>query len=204
MKRVRRYFLAGIATILPIGLTIFIFWFLISRFGGLLSPLISLFPFLTHLPSPLLSLLGFILLVLVTIVIGAFASGILGRWLFRLFEEIFSSLPFVKSIYGSAKKLTETVFVDQKTLKKMVLVEYPRKNIFVLGFLMLEEEIFLQEERPYHLIFLPSTPNPTSGWLIIVPKEEVRELSISVDEGLKLIVSGGIVLTEEMKKKISF
>ncbi len=203
MKRIRRYFLAGIATILPIGLTIFILWFLVSRFGGLLSPLISLLPFLPHLPQQLLSLISFIILIVLVIIIGAFTSGILGKWLFGFFEELFSNLPIVKSIYGPAKRLTDTVLVDRKTLKKMVLVEYPRKNLFTLGFLMLEDEIFLADGKEYRLVFLPATPNPTTGWLVIVPKEEVKEINISVDEGLKLIVSGGIVLTEEVKRRFA-
>ncbi|MEO0098678.1 MAG: DUF502 domain-containing protein, partial [candidate division WOR-3 bacterium] len=129
MKRLRRYFLAGIATILPLGLTIFILWFFISRFGSLFYPLISLLPFLSHLPRQVLSLLGFIALIIFIIIIGAFTSGILGRWLFGFLEDLFSNLPVVKSIYGSAKKLTDSVLVDKKTLKKVVLVEYPRKDL---------------------------------------------------------------------------
>ncbi|MEO0117032.1 MAG: DUF502 domain-containing protein [candidate division WOR-3 bacterium] len=200
MKRLRRYFLAGIATILPLGLTIFILWFFISRFGSLFFPLISLLPFLSHLPRQVLSLLGFISLI---IFIVAFTSGILGRWLFGFLEDLFSNLPVVKSIYGSAKKLTDSVLVDKKTLKKVVLVEYPRKNLYTLGFLMLEEEIVLSDGKRYLLVFLPATPNPTTGWLVIAPKEEVKELNLTIDEGIKLIVSGGIVITEEIKKKLT-
>lgn len=201
MKRIRRYFLAGIAAILPLSFTIFILWFLVSRFGSLLSPLISLLPFLSHLPPQLLSLLGFLILIVLIIAIGAFTSGILGKWLFGFFEDLFSTLPIVKSIYGSAKQLTNTILIDRKSLKKIVIAEYPRKGIFTLGFLMLEDAIVLSDGREYKFVFFPSTPNPTSGWLSIIPKEDIKEMNISVDEGLKLIVSGGIVLTEEIKRK---
>lgn len=203
MKRLRRYFLAGIATILPLSLTIFILWFFISRFGSLFSPLISLLPFIPHLPRQFLSLLGFIALIIFIIIIGAFTSGILGKWLFGFLEDLFSNLPVVKSIYGSAKKLTDSVLVDKKTLKKVVLVEYPRRGLYTLGFLMLEEEIILSDGKRYILVFLPATPNPTTGWLVIVPKEEARELELTIDEGIKLVVSGGIVITEEIKRKLT-
>ncbi len=203
MKRLRRYFLSGIATILPLGLTILILWFLVSRFGSLLSPFISLLPFLSYLPKSVLSFVGFIALLILIIAIGALTSGILGKWLFGFFQDLFSSLPIVKSIYGSAKILTDAVLVDRKSLKKMVIVEYPRKGIFTFGFLMLEEKILLPDGKEYKVIFVPSTPNPTSGWLILVPQEEVREVAIPVDEGLRVIVSGGIVLTEAVKKKLA-
>uniref|UniRef100_A0A7C3Z2P5 DUF502 domain-containing protein n=1 Tax=candidate division WOR-3 bacterium TaxID=2052148 RepID=A0A7C3Z2P5_UNCW3 len=203
MRILRRYLIAGIVTILPIGLTIFLLWFLISRFGSLLSPLLSLLPFLSHLPQPLLSLLGFFAFLIFILLVGALTSNFLGRWLLTFLEDILSGLPIVKSIYTSAKKLTETVFVDKKTLKKMVLVEYPRKDLYTLGFLILEEELFLPDGKPYLLVFLPATPNPTTGWLVIAPKGEVKELKIPVEEGIKIIVSGGIVLSEETKKKLT-
>ncbi|MEO0096601.1 MAG: DUF502 domain-containing protein [candidate division WOR-3 bacterium] len=203
MKTLRRYFIAGLVLIIPLGLTIFIFWFLITKLGGFLTPLFKIFSFLKELPEEILTILGFILFLLLVLLIGALTSGFLGKWLFGLLEDLILRLPLVREIYNSARQLTNAVFVDRKSLKKVVAIEYPRKGIFTIGFIMNEEKILSQDKkREFYLIYLPTTPNPTSGWLIMVSQEEIHQLNLTIDEGLKLIVSGGIVISKDTLEKL--
>ncbi|MCS7250562.1 MAG: DUF502 domain-containing protein [candidate division WOR-3 bacterium] len=203
MNYFRRYFLSGLVVIIPFGLTILIFWFLVTKLGGFLTPIFKILPFLKELPQEILTIFGFILFLLLILLIGALTSGFLGRWFFGLLEDLILKLPLVREVYNSARQLTHAVFVDRKSLKKVVAVEYPRKGIFTIGFIMNEEKIFSQDKKnEFYLIYLPTTPNPTSGWLTLIPAEEVKELNLSIDEGLKLVVSGGIVISKETLERL--
>jgi len=198
VKFLRRYFIAGLVVIIPLGLTIFIFWLLVTKLGGFLIPLFRILPFLKDLPQEILALLGFILFLLIIFLIGGLTSGYLGKWLVGFIEELILKLPIIREIYNSARQLTTAVFVDRKSLKKVVAVEYPRKGIFTIGFIMNEEKILSRDgQKEFFLIYLPTTPNPTTGWLTLVPKEETKELNLTIDEGLKLIISGGIVIDKD-------
>ncbi len=203
MKFLRRYFISGLVVIIPLGLTIFIFWLLVTKLGGFLIPLFRIFPFLKDLPQEILTILGFILFLIIIFLIGGLTSGYLGKWLVGFIEELILRLPIIREIYNSARQLTTAVFVDRKSLKKVVAVEYPRKGIFALGFIMNEEKILSSDgQKEFFLIYLPTTPNPTSGWLILIPKEEVKELNLTIDEGLKLIISGGIVIDKNTLERL--
>uniref|UniRef100_A0A7V3ZUG7 DUF502 domain-containing protein n=1 Tax=candidate division WOR-3 bacterium TaxID=2052148 RepID=A0A7V3ZUG7_UNCW3 len=203
VKFLRRYFISGLVVIIPLGLTIFIFWLLVTKLGGFLIPLFRIFPFLKDLPQEILTILGFILFLIIIFLIGGLTSGYLGKWLVGFIEELILRLPIIREIYNSARQLTTAVFVDRKSLKKVVAVEYPRKGIFALGFIMNEEKILSSDgQKEFFLIYLPTTPNPTSGWLILIPKEEVKELNLTIDEGLKLIISGGIVIDKNTLERL--
>lgn len=203
MKTIRRYFITGLVVFIPLGLTIFIFYFLVTKLGGFLAPLFKILPFLKDLPEEIFPIFGFILFLLLILLIGVLTSGFLGKWFFSLLEDLILKLPLVREIYNSARQLANAVLIDRKSLKKVVAIEYPRKGVFTIGFIMNEEKIFSQDKkREFYLIYLPTTPNPTSGWLILVPQEEVLELNLSIDEGLKLIISGGIVISKETLEKL--
>lgn len=203
MKFLRRYFIAGLVVIIPLGLTVFIFWLLVTKLGGFLIPLFRILPFLKDLPQEILALLGFVLFLLIIFLIGGLTSGYLGKWLVGFIEELILKLPIIREIYNSARQLTTAVFVDRKSLKKVVAVEYPRKGIFTIGFIMNEEKILSRDgQKEFFLIYLPTAPNPTSGWLTLVPKEETKELNLTIDEGLKLIISGGIVIDKDTLEKL--
>jgi uncharacterized membrane protein len=203
VKFLRRYFIAGLVVIIPLGLTVFIFWLLVTKLGGFLIPLFRVLPFLKDLPQEILALLGFVLFLLIIFLIGGLTSGYLGKWLVGFIEELILKLPIIREIYNSARQLTTAVFVDRKSLKKVVAVEYPRKGIFTIGFIMNEEKILSRDgQKEFFLIYLPTTPNPTSGWLTLVPKEETKELNLTIDEGLKLIISGGIVIDKDTLERL--
>ena len=198
MFRLRRYFLTGLATILPAGFTVFVFWFLISRLGSLLRPLLA-HAWLARLPGWVLTIAGFVIIVLFVLAVGALASGLGGRWLLGRFDRLMRRLPLVRSIYGSARELTDAVFVKRSSLRKTVLAEYPRKGMFAVGFLTSDERFGLADGRSAVFVFFPTTPNPTSGWLALLPEEDLTETGMSIDEGLKLVVSGGVVRPENLK-----
>lgn len=192
MGRLRRYFLSGIATLLPIGFTLFVFWFLISRLGNLFRPVLS-HTWLTRLPGWVLTIAGFVLVVLVILAVGALASGLAGRWFLGRIDRMMSRLPLVRTIYGSARELTEAVFVKRSSLRRTVLAEYPRPGFLAIGFLTSDDKFELADGRKAMFVFFPTSPNPTSGWLALIPEQDITETGMSIDEGLKLVVSGGVV-----------
>lgn len=190
--RLRRYFITGLAAILPVGLTLFVLWFIISHLGNILQPLLRHLHWLKQLPSVVVTFLGFLLVVGVITLLGALTSGYLGRHLFGWIDRFFRQLPLASSVYTSARQLTDAVFVKRSSLRKTVLVEYPRKGMLALGFLTSEEPLELADGRRALLVFFPTAPNPTSGWLAIVPESDITETDLSIEEGLKFVVSGGL------------
>ena len=144
--------------------------------------------------------LGIIILVAVLILIGMFAAGFLGKFFLRLGEWILYKMPFISSIYSVLKQIFET-FLSNKSnaFKRVVLLEYPRKGIWILGFVSTdtdgEVKSLLKEEMIN--VFIPTTPNPTSGFLIFVPKSDTIPLEMSVEAGIKFVISGGIVSPDE-------
>ncbi len=200
MPKLRRYFITGLVALLPLGVTAFIAWFLISKFGVLFGTFLKYIPGISRFPHVVLTVFGFIILVLFVVGVGAITSGLFGRWFFSALEHFFSRLPFVKGIYTSTRRLTDAVLVDKQSFKRVVLVEYPRTGIFTLGFVTVEQEIDLGSEKKGMLVYLPTTPTPTTGWLVVVAAEDVHPTGLSIDEGLKMVISGGVVIPERFKK----
>jgi uncharacterized membrane protein len=133
--------------------------------------------------------------VLITL-IGAIAAGFLGRYIIRLGEAILNRMPVVRSIYGATKQILETVISTQSdAFREVVLVEYPRKKLWVIGFVTgnTKGEVAGRIASPMVNVFVPTTPNPTSGFLLFCPREDVIFLKMTVEEAVKLVVSGGIV-----------
>ncbi|WP_025028203.1 DUF502 domain-containing protein [Caldalkalibacillus mannanilyticus] len=140
--------------------------------------------------------IGFIFMILILIGVGYATRGIIGKRAIRITERAFKRIPVVKSIYSTVQQVTTAFIQDRTSFKKVVLVEYPRKGLYTVGFLTGESQGEVQEktERECVNVFLPTTPNPTSGWLVIVPKEDIMLLDMSVEQGLKFIISGGVVV----------
>jgi len=196
MGMLRKYFLTGIATILPIGLTGFIFWFLISRLGGIFEPLLEQHVWLRQLPRWLSTLAGFVLVLIVVLAVGALSSGIIGRWFLGSLDRLFRRLPFVKGVYSSASQLADAVFVKKSSFTRTVIAEYPRHGILAVGFLTTNDPVILSDGRKAVFVYFPTTPNPTSGWLALVPEADITETDMPPDAGLKLVMSGGVVKPE--------
>ncbi len=178
---------------LPLSVTVFIFWFIIVRLGSLFHPLFKLHPWLERLPEWVSVLVGFVFFLLIVLGVGALASGIIGRLVLGWLDKLMSRTPIVKTIYSSARQLTDAVFVNRSSLRKTVIAQYPRQGMFAVGFLTSDDRITLADGRKALFVFFPTTPNPTSGWLALIPETEVTETAMSIEEGLKLVVSGGVI-----------
>ena len=194
MVKFRHYFITGLLLVLPLYVTIYllfiIFRFLDGIFGGMInSYLKSNFGF--YIPG-----IGIILGILIVSLAGFTASHFLSKRVLSAIERWFSKLPGVRQIYPSIKQIIGFLFSkDKAAFKKVVLVEYPSKGIWSVGFLTNEGLKEAQEKTQEELlhILIPTTPSPWSGPLVLIPKREVKFLDMSVEEGIKLIVSAGIL-----------
>ena len=196
MKRLRRYIVAGILVWLPIGVTIFLVRLLI----GLLDRTLVLIP-QKYRPEEILGFaipgLGIVLTVVLLLITGVLAANIVGKSMVGLWESMLERIPVVRSVYSAAKNFTEIVFSDSgQSFKKVLLIEYPRKGLYSLAFQTSSKLGEVQGRTGEDVIctFVPTTPNPTSGFIIIVPRKDVIELDMEVDEALKMIISLGVVV----------
>jgi len=196
MKRLRRYLVAGILVWLPLGLTILLLKFAI----GLMDRSLLLVPE-QYRPEALLGFdipgLGALLTVLLLFLTGVLAANFVGRAFMGGWESLMDRIPVVRSVYSAAKNFAEIVFSDSSNaFKKVLLVEYPRKGIYSLAFQTSSQLGEVQGRTGEEVVgcFVPTTPNPTSGFIIIVPKKDVTVLDMDVDEALKMIISLGVVI----------
>ena len=179
---------------LPLSVTVFVFWFIIVRLGNLFHPLFKVHPWLArHVPEWGATLAGFVLFILIVLLTGWIASGLIGKLTLGWLDKILQRVPIVKSIYSSARQLTDAVFVNRSSLRKTVIAEYPRHGMFAVGFLTSDDRVLLADGRRALFVFFPTAPNPTSGWLALIPEAEITETGMSIEDGLKLVVSGGVI-----------
>lgn len=202
LGRLRSWFLTGLLVTAPVLLTVYITWAAIELIDGQVASILPGFNQLVFANIPGAGLI--IGLILITF-IGAVAAGFLGRWLIGLGEAILNRMPVVRTIYGASKQILETVISAQSdAFRDAVLVEYPRRGLWVIGFVTggTRGEVAERMDEDMVNVFIPTTPNPTSGFLLFCPREEVIYLDISVEDAVKLVVSGGIVHPpEEAAKK---
>jgi uncharacterized membrane protein len=194
--RIRRYFIAGLLVWLPVGATILVFTLalaLVDRLLFLLPP--------PWRPEALLGFripgLGLILVLIVFVVTGVLAANLLGRRLVKSYESVLARIPFVRTVYSAVKHFSEVIFSDSTaSFKKVLLIEYPREKLYSLAFQTSENpaEIEAATGETVVAVFLPTTPNPTSGFMLFVPTRSVVELDMSVEEALKMIISLGVVV----------
>ncbi|MCH8188188.1 MAG: DUF502 domain-containing protein [Proteobacteria bacterium] len=193
-RRLRNYFLTGIVVIGPIGLTI---WLTLQIVGLIDNTVRALVPArYENLLSSGIPGLGVVISVVGLMLVGFITANFLGRTLIGYGEQLVDRMPVVRSIYGALKQIFETVLAQSSTsFREVVLVEYPRKGLWAMGFVTGETKGEVQEltEADVVNIFLPTTPNPTSGFLLFVPRRDLVSLQMTVEEGIKLVISGGLV-----------
>lgn len=195
-SRIRRYLITGIIIWLPIVATLFV----LGIFVGYLDNLELLLPEKwqpVHLVGFAIPGLGVIMAFVILLLTGFIASNFLGKQLLHLGEDILEHIPLVRSIYSTAKQISDTMFSNKgKSFRKVVLIRYPQKDTWSLAFVTNDSLGELNVKAPRRLIsvFIPTTPNPTSGFLIMVPPEDTVELEMSVDEALKMIISLGVIV----------
>ena len=196
--RIRRYIVAGLLVWLPVGATILIGAFLID----LMDRLLFLIP-PPYRPEALLGFripgLGTVLALLVLVATGIFVANLIGRRMVNFYESLLARIPLVRTIYGAVKRFAELVLSDSSdSFKKVLLIEYPRKGLYSLCFQTSEHppEVESRTGEKVVTVFLPTTPNPTSGVMLFVPAKDVVELDMPVEEALKMVISLGVVVPE--------
>ena len=202
----RNSFLTGLVVIAPVALRIWLIWSVIGWIDGFVLPFI---PNLYH-PDNILNTifgqdvainirgLGVVVFLLFTTFVGWIAKGFLGRSLIRVGENLVRRMPVVRSIYSGVKQIAETVFAQSdRSFEKACLIEYPRKGIWAVGFISTEAkgEVKYKAKSNSDLlsVFVPTTPNPTSGFMLFFPRNDVIELEMSIEDAAKLVISAGLV-----------
>jgi uncharacterized membrane protein len=191
----RRYFLGGILVIVPLIITVVVLRFFFLKVDGLLSP------FIVEALGYKIPGLGVVATIVLIFLAGFLTANVVGSRLFRLWEIFLIRTPLVRTIYGSSKQLIQAIATtDKHSFKQVVLVEFPRKGMYCLGFLTQEIKTDL-EAKPGELIavYIPSTPTPFSGWTMLFRPEEVAPLDMTVEQGIKFFVSGGIAAPESFR-----
>lgn len=192
--------IAGLLVVIPLATTIWLTitianWVInfLTRIPKQINPYDNLHPILVNLLN---LLVGLTVPLLCILVIGLMARNIVGRWLLDFGERFLQAIPLAGSVYKTLKQLLETLLKDSNgKFRRVILVEYPRRGIWALAFVTgaMSTEIQSQMTRPMLSVFIPTTPNPTTGWYAIVPEDEVINLSMSIEDAFKVVISGGIV-----------
>ncbi|NIA15751.1 MAG: DUF502 domain-containing protein [Nitrospiraceae bacterium] len=192
----RRRLLSGLLVVVPVGITFFTLHFLYKVTAGFLAPVVE--KYLGHIPDYAISPVAVILFLAALYCIGLVASVLVGRRVIALGETIIHRIPFVKTIYGGSKQVAETLLAQERFagFKSVVLVQYPHPGMRALGFMT--GTIATSEGDEYCKVFIPTTPNPTSGYLEFVPPEHVQRCHLSVEDAAKLLMSGGILAPESL------
>ncbi|HJO88234.1 MAG TPA: DUF502 domain-containing protein [Alphaproteobacteria bacterium] len=200
--RLRTYFLAGILVTAPITITLYAAWIFVAFVDGKVTPLIpeSYNPS-TYLPFDIPGL-GLVVMAVVLILIGWLTAGFLGRLFLRISERILRRMPVISGMYSAIKQIFETVLKKQSNaFREAVLVEYPRRGVWAIAFITgrTKGEVQSLIEEEVINVFLPTTPNPTSGFLLFVPRKDIIPLNMTVEEAIKMVISGGIVTPSDRR-----
>ena len=200
---IRRYLIAGLLVWIPIGFTIFVLKLVV----GIMDQTLLLLPH-DYRPETLLGMnipgLGIVLSIIVLLLTGMLVANIIGKQLVSYSERVLSKIPLVRSLYSSSKNFAEVLFTNtSQAFKKVLLIEYPRKGIYSLCFQTSTElaEIQAKTNDDVICVFVPTTPNPTSGFIMVVPASDTIELDMDIESALKMIVSLGVVVPSWVRDK---
>ena len=203
MKRLRNYFISGLLFWIPLALSVIVIKFFLELINSLVPQKYlpeALFNLDTTIPGS-----GIILVLLVILVTGVMVTNILGRKLVALWEKVLNKIPGFRNVYNVLKKVSDTVFnTSTESFRKAFLIQYPSKGIWVIAFqsgdYRDEAESIIGEEIMN--LFVPTTPNPTSGFFVLIAKKDAFELDMSVEEAFKLVISAGVVTPKSVKIKV--
>ncbi len=192
MKKIEKWFLSGIAVTLPVAVTIFVLLWLFNLLDGILRNTISKL-FSINIPG-----LGLLVLILLIFLIGMLTSNFVGNKIAGWFEKIVGKIPLIKTIYNPIRKIVSGLSSEKsESFQKVVIVEFPQKGIKSIGFIT--NSNFTLNEKEKVSVFIPTTPNPTNGFLILVDRQDLDILSISVNEGLNMVISMGSGIEGNLK-----
>lgn len=193
MADIRRHFLTGVLTVTPVAVTCWITWKVYLLIDGFIRPLLEQIPFLREsVPSFVNTIAGVMVSAMLIVLIGKSAKNLLGIAFFNAFDRLMNKIPVVRGIFHISKQISEVFLSNSNSaFQKVAIFDYPRSGIKALGFVTNDDL-----EKANVNIFLPTTPNPTSGFMLILPREDVQMLDMSVEEGIRLIISGGSVVDD--------
>lgn len=203
--RLRNYLLTGLIVVGPVGITLYVLWWFVTLIDAWVKPLLPA----RYLPETYLPFsipgIGLIFSITVLIAIGAFTANLFGRTLVSYGESLLGRMPVVRNVYRGLKQIFETVLSQSSTsFQKVGLIEYPRKGLYAIVFVSTTTtgEIAERVEHGKKLlsVFLPTTPNPTSGFLLFIPEDELTILDMSVEDGAKLVISAGLVVPDQQQR----
>ena len=203
-RRIRNVFITGLLITLPIALTWFILQFLLNNFDAL-SPVFT--NILIQLGAPIpegyrIPFLGLVVTLLIVLIVGWLTTNFFVKKVFQIGELLIEKIPFVRRIYKGSKQVVSSIAeADTSAFRKVVLIEFPRRGLLAIGFVTGESRGEVQELTRENMlnVFVPTMPNPTSGFLIFSPLEELTEVSMTIEEGIKYVVSGGLVTPPVLK-----
>ena len=202
MKRLRNYFISGLLFWIPLALSVLLIKFFLEIVNNLVPTRLlpeSLLNLETTIPGS-----GIVLVILVILITGALVTNILGRKLLDLWERALNKIPGFRNIYNALKKISSTVLnTSSESFRKAFLIQYPSKGIWVIAFQSgdYKGEVESIIGKDVINLFVPTTPNPTSGFFVMIPKKDAVELQMSVEEAFKLVISAGVVTPENLKIK---
>ena len=206
LARLRTSFLTGIVVIAPVALTLWLIWSVIGWFDGFVLPFVPD----AYRPEQILNTIfgydlklnirgvGVVVFLVFATLVGWLAKGLIGRSFIRYAENLVNRMPVVRSFYSGIKQIAETVFAQQeRSFEKACMIEYPRKGIWAIGFISTTAKGEIAERNsskgPMVSVFVPTTPNPTSGFLLFFPRADIIELDMSIEDAAKLVISAGLV-----------
>jgi uncharacterized membrane protein len=196
----RRYLVAGMLVWLPILATLWVITFIVSLMDSIL-----LWLPVHYRPEALIGFpipgLGIVVALVVLIVTGLLVTNLIGRRLVRYWDGIIRRIPLVRSIHGGVKSFAESVFSQSNSFRKVVMIEYPRAGVWSIGFITSENvaELAAKTGVQHACVYIPTTPNPTSGFIVMVPATQVVELEMSVDSAMKMIITCGVVMPSPLQ-----
>ncbi len=200
IARLRRYFLTGVLVTAPISITIYLTYIFLTFIDSKVVHLLPKDWYEALYGGTIIPGVGLIIVIAVFILIGWFATNFLGRLVIRISEYIVDRMPVIRTLYSAIKQIFETIMASQSNaFREVVMLEYPRRGVWSIGFVTgttKGEAQELTDEETVN-VFVPTTPNPTSGYLLFVPKTQLKYLNMSVEDGVKLVVSAGIITPPE-------
>jgi len=181
---------------LPLWITLYVVWLTMGLAGSMVSPILKII-FLGRIPLIAIKALSFFSSLFIIWLIGLIAANIMGKKMLLLLEKLLIKVPFIKDVYGSSKQLVKYFSEEKVNFKSVVLVEFPRKGIYTIGFIT-NENRWVIESKNMVSVFYPTTPNPTSGFYMLVPEDELLFPDIKIEEAIKVIMSGGVLSPENI------
>lgn len=200
-ERIQRYFLAGLLVFLPVAITLWFIGWVVDLLDSVLAVLPASFHPNAYLPFPIPKL-GAVVTLFLILFLGVLTRGVATRRFLAAWESLFVKIPIFRGVYSAVQKLVQTFLGQTNAQRQVVMIEYPRVGVYTVAFAMGRAWSHLEDKKDTQLVnvFVPTTPNPTSGFFLLIPSDQVTPLNMTMEEALKMITSGGLITPENKNK----